>query len=796
MNLQEYLNSLPEWMDEQRSRSLFSSFSQPRSVNPESFDSKLLFWKEHMLNATRLGLCDNSVFRLPDSSLVAKLFSRNGNRPLGVAYVMSEHRDSLGEASLLSKLAKLVITGPLTLSWHWVSGTDAADNDVPETECADLVSRANGEQKKDQLLRAISFQEFCSIVQESRSRAGWSKINDKRDFELLLKYMRKTNMIAVASSSNLENCAVKIRLPGETRAPIITPEEANIVKLKNIITSLDDQLHMLALKIKDSKEAAIAALKTNDRSLALHELRRSKTIESSRNQRLQASSTIHEILLKIADAHSDVQIYEAYKTGESTLKQILARDDLSVSKVDNVVVLLQEAFIQQGEISAALGQPNGMLDSSDEDLEKELEEMIQTTAPSATIPERGDLVFPSVPLEKQINKNDFFVCRAAGPMRFPSLFQVYNSLTKKVETLQTSTKGVLNWTYMTFDIMKRILKHYGMEVRVSMGITDVDDKIISQAARTNETIHELSRRFELEFIEGLESLNFSRVSEHMDDIIHFIARLLEDGYAYKSPDGSIHFSISRYTEKGYSYPKFRPSSACNETKVSAATKADRRDFALWKPAKPGEPYWDSPWGLGRPGWHIECSSISTGVYDALSVHSPAELRMLFILHKYGDSLEYSENKMALAARKLKERDGFRLWTKKCFWPCQVELCRDFNWSKVIGPIFVDITKRLTAYIDNYGDEAHPLVLMHAIDELGSMLGLFGFSQQALQSSRLESGLVIDEAIKFRSRVRALGLSQMKEGNMEASQQTLQLCDEFRVNLGTCGISVKVQSIYY
>jgi hypothetical protein len=86
--------------------------------------------------------------------------------------------------------------------------------------------------------------------------------------------------------------------------------------------------------------------------------------------------------------------------------------------------------------------------------------------------------------------------------------------------------------------------------------------------------------------------------------------------------------------------------------------------------------------------------------------------------------------------------------------------------------------------------------MHAIDELGSMLGLFGFPQHKLQSSRLESGLAIDEAIKFRGRVRALGLSQLKEGNIEAAQQTLQLCDEFRANLRTCGILVKVQSIYY
>lgn len=370
----------------------------------------------------------------------------------------SEHRDSLGEASLLRRLAKLVITGPLTLSWHWVSGTDAVEDDIPETvvecgplildvlikvqssfvikvqECADLVGQTSGEQNKDQFLRAISFQEFCTIVQETRTRAGWSKISDKRDFELLLKYMKKTNMIAVTSSSKLEDCAVKIKLSEETKAPTITSEEANIVKLKNITISLDDQLQVLALKIKSSKEAATTALKTNDRSLALHELRRSKILESSRNQRLQASSTIHEILFKISDAHSDAQIYEAYKTGESTLKQILSKDDLSVSKIDNVVVLLQEAFTQQGEISAALGQPSVMLDSNDDDLERELEEMIQNSAAleqpsvmpdsnngdlkkdlkemdqnspaSATVPERKDLTFPSVPPERQIEKEE------------------------------------------------------------------------------------------------------------------------------------------------------------------------------------------------------------------------------------------------------------------------------------------------------------------------------------------------------------------------------------------------------
>jgi cysteinyl-tRNA synthetase len=128
--------------------------------------------------------------------------------------------------------------------------------------------------------------------------------------------------------------------------------------------------------------------------------------------------------------------------------------------------------------------------------------------------------------------------------------------------------------------------------------------------------------------------------------------------------------------------------------------------------------------------------------------------------------------------------------------CREELCNDFNWSKVVVTIFAAIAKRLTGYIDSRDFSAHPLVIMHAIDEISSFLGVFGFSQQQRDQTRPETTMAITEAIKFRGKVRALGLEQLKIGNIDAAKETLELCDEFRTNLGTCGISIKVYHFFY
>ena len=98
-------------------------------------------------------------------------------------------------------------------------------------------------------------------------------------------------------------------------------------------------------------------------------------------------------------------------------------------------------------------------------------------------------------------------------------------------------------------------------------------------------------------------------SDHIDEILHFISVLLEQGQAYRTSDGSVYFSIESYLKCGFVYPKLRPAQTPTAAD-SDSEKRDTRDFALWKGAKPGEPWWQAPWGSGRPGWHIECSAMS------------------------------------------------------------------------------------------------------------------------------------------------------------------------------------------
>ncbi|OPY26207.1 MAG: cysteinyl-tRNA synthetase [Methanocella sp. PtaU1.Bin125] len=214
------------------------------------------------------------------------------------------------------------------------------------------------------------------------------------------------------------------------------------------------------------------------------------------------------------------------------------------------------------------------------------------------------------------------------PLRF------YNTLTSSVEDFQPIQDMVVRMyvcgptvydychmgharSYIVFDVIRRFLKYRGYNVIYVQNFTDVDDKILRRAAEMNLTPLEISRRYIAAYFEDFDRLNvmradyYPRVSENMDSILDMIKRLVEKGYAYES-DGSVYFSIDRMTEdvgalSHQSYEALR---------VGARVEVDERkrnpmDFVLWKASKPGECiYWDSPWGKGRPGWHIECSAMS------------------------------------------------------------------------------------------------------------------------------------------------------------------------------------------
>ncbi len=185
-------------------------------------------------------------------------------------------------------------------------------------------------------------------------------------------------------------------------------------------------------------------------------------------------------------------------------------------------------------------------------------------------------------------------------------------------------------TYIAFDAIRRYLKYKGYDVIYVVNITNVDDKIINRAKELGEHPLKLAERYEKEFFNAMEKLNvekadFSpRVTEHMQDIISFIQKLIEKDYAYVA-DGDVYFSVEKFKEYGkLSHQSLKEIRAGARVEISEK-KRNPLDFALWKKAKEGEISWSSPWGEGRPGWHIECSTMSMKYLgETLDIHGGAQ----------------------------------------------------------------------------------------------------------------------------------------------------------------------------
>ncbi|XP_062561886.1 probable cysteine--tRNA ligase, mitochondrial isoform X2 [Armigeres subalbatus] len=169
--------------------------------------------------------------------------------------------------------------------------------------------------------------------------------------------------------------------------------------------------------------------------------------------------------------------------------------------------------------------------------------------------------------------------------------------------------------YVRLDILQRILGDYfGLKLVTAMNITDIDDKIIRRAAELGKPWTDIARHYEQEFWSDLQLLNVRppdiklRVTDHVPSIVAFIEQLIAKHYAYKSSDGSVYFETAKYPQYGKLQNIPTEQVSTTEAKKSAA------DFALWKAVKPGEPSWPSPFGPGRPGWHIECSTLASQIF--------------------------------------------------------------------------------------------------------------------------------------------------------------------------------------
>ena len=223
------------------------------------------------------------------------------------------------------------------------------------------------------------------------------------------------------------------------------------------------------------------------------------------------------------------------------------------------------------------------------------------------------------------------------------IMQLYNTMTRKKEEFKPITDGVVNiyacgptvYNYIhignarpicSFDVLRRYLTYRGYKVKYVQNFTDVDDKIIKKANEEGVESTEISEKYIAEYKKDAHGLNVMdadvhpKVTESMDIIIDIVKTLVDKGFAYES-GGDVYFRTSRFPEYGkLSGMPIEDLKAGARIDVNSQ-KEDALDFAVWKAAKPGEPYWDSPWGKGRPGWHIECSAMSRHhIGDTLDIH--------------------------------------------------------------------------------------------------------------------------------------------------------------------------------
>lgn len=228
--------------------------------------------------------------------------------------------------------------------------------------------------------------------------------------------------------------------------------------------------------------------------------------------------------------------------------------------------------------------------------------------------------------------------------------EIYNSLTKQIEKFTPIEENKVKYyscgptvydtahignfrAYITVDILKRTLSFLGYDVDHVMNLTDVDDKTIKRSITENTSLKDITEKYTSIFFEDLDSLNlirandYTKATDYIDQMIDMISTLLDKGFAYKTDDGSVYFDISSYKDYGQLTNVDMSqmlANAQNRIKSDEYEKEQVEDFALWKSydKDDGDVFWDSPFGKGRPGWHIECSAMAKAkLGETIDIHS-------------------------------------------------------------------------------------------------------------------------------------------------------------------------------
>jgi len=240
------------------------------------------------------------------------------------------------------------------------------------------------------------------------------------------------------------------------------------------------------------------------------------------------------------------------------------------------------------------------------------------------------------------------------------MLKLYNTLTRKKEEFQTLEPGKVKMyicgvtvyndahvghamSALVFDIIRRYLEYRGYSVKHVMNFTDVDDKIINRANQLGENPFNLAQRYIDDYRQNLADLNVlpatsnPRATQTMNEILSMIQGLIERGYAYPALNGDVYFRVTKDEDYGRLSGRRLDDMQAGARIEVEEQKEHPMDFALWKAAKPGEPAWDSPWGKGRPGWHIECSAMNL-----------AELGEQIDIHGGGNDLVFPHHENEIA----------------------------------------------------------------------------------------------------------------------------------------------------
>ena len=228
--------------------------------------------------------------------------------------------------------------------------------------------------------------------------------------------------------------------------------------------------------------------------------------------------------------------------------------------------------------------------------------------------------------------------------------QVFQPITEKTVSMYVCGMTVYDFCHLgharvmvVFDMVARWFRASGYKVTYVRNITDIDDKIIKRANENNESIQSLTQRFITAMDEDSAKLGIirpdlePRATEHVQGMLDMISQLIEKGFAYQASNGDVFYKVRSFSDYGKLSGKSLEDLRAGERVDVDTFKQDPLDFVLWKSGKPGEPYWESPWGNGRPGWHIECS-----------VMSAAHLGQHFDIHGGGQDLQFPHHENEIA----------------------------------------------------------------------------------------------------------------------------------------------------